>query len=1407
MDPLSIVASTISILEAASATYKVLLRIKGLPKEFAEVERTLPLAEDVLSKVHGAIARLDEQSKKAIQPTATDCLERATKLRDILDRLNNDPGTKENGTLDVYRKALRRLGKSHRVESLMSGLLKGLDKLAQHQLFGNATQCQVEELQTAIAKLGNIESSIPDSDIEGSSVHMEQNIAQGGSGTQISGERHSINTGPAPMYNLQNGNMYFGYKDPLQVAKEALEKKRASILQLLTAAADHADRRKRNPQAVEGTCLWFMNHPYFTKWRESETSEMLFVSANPGCGKSVLANHLINKKLGAAAKSRTFCHYFFKDDFEDQKNAKIALQCILLQLFSERPELLSGRVIELFDMAGVAAVLSLQQLWNIFITALQIQTTGEVVCLIDAYDECSGENGQKAQLSALLRDFYVFDNEIRTQVRLKFLITSRFNMKTKQDLMLGIKGVPIIFLQGESDDNVLAEISAEVNLYIEHEVLQYRQIAHLSDDASSLLLDTLKAVDNRTYLWVYLIFKYIWELAPRSREEIRKATASLPETVDEAYERILKQSRDTLKARKLLHIIVAAEQPLTLAEMQVAMAIRETDKCYEDLADRLVSEKAFRESISSICSLFITIFKRKIYLIHQTAKEFLVSTEVIPCQKHKNGGSSTAWKASLRPIDSHRVLVEICLLHLLFSDIATHHQRTSIGSRSSDEGRLSSYRHPQIQTFLSYSSRYWVHHFHQSGLDEKQMLNILMDVCDASTARCQTWFAEFWTSIGTELPSGFTTTMIASYFGLSNLARVAFRRASHELKHVDGTYHRSALSWAAENGCDEIIKMLVTPLRMLTSRVPLLKRIDIDGKDVYGRTALSYAAWKGHTSIAKRLVSAGASVSIADDSGYSPLQYALYAENNETLKALAAFSPVESLDLSRQKLLLAAAERGNQAVVRWLLERNTYTELQGSSGLTPLWQAIRCQEYAVAEVLLNHGANTNAAIDGLHDNLFYYSVLRSGAAEGVPFFQRLLRCGADIDARDASGRTALYIAAVRSDYPILRYLLTEGAQVDTREKSGDNALSWCVAHGTRTRAESVLENRRDNALRWLAAHDAKACIELLLENGADIQAPHPKTGCTPLHASVLGNNAFALELLLAKGAKTEARDWEGATPLAVAAGSRLWTHVALLIRSGADIEAAGQNAYSLLHTAMADGDISILAALLCRGLDPSLAGPEGMSAIELMVREKTASTLWKLVRLKGWSAEVLSISEQVLLYAVEDGDAAAVENLIKVFTYYSECARAIITAKSANGESALWMAVMHGHDRIAHLLLNNGVPVDATEGSTARAALHLAAETGRLRVVRILLKHGAKVDILDINGHTPLWKAVEHRHSDVVNELLERGARPDVCDVRQQTLISMAEGLGCEPLVSLLKQKSPPHTNAESAQQPKRECM
>ncbi len=97
-----------------------------------------------------------------------------------------------------------------------------------------------------------------------------------------------------------------------------------SCLQLLRQT-DYQWYKDRVATRLPNTCIWCTNDQRYKDWVQIE-SGILLVSADPGCGKSVLAKYMVDVAL---PRTTTIC-YFFKD--MDQNTTRQALCALLHQL-------------------------------------------------------------------------------------------------------------------------------------------------------------------------------------------------------------------------------------------------------------------------------------------------------------------------------------------------------------------------------------------------------------------------------------------------------------------------------------------------------------------------------------------------------------------------------------------------------------------------------------------------------------------------------------------------------------------------------------------------------------------------------------------------------------------------------------------------------------------------------------------------------------------------------------------------------------------------------------------------------------------------------------------------------------------------------------------------------------------
>ncbi|CAG9984015.1 unnamed protein product, partial [Clonostachys byssicola] len=807
------------------------------------------------------------------------------------------------------------------------------------------------------------------------------------------------------------------------------QKTRVDILRKLYTSP-YLDRKDKNPYRVPGTCEWFVGHRDFQRWRESKSSSMLWVSANPGAGKSVLAKYLVDSELLESTGSRTICYFFFKDDFEDQRSAKSAISCILHQLFTRREHLLSDEIVKRLKAHEANSARSFDELWELLLIVSQDTYIGELVCILDAFDECEDE--ERIKFAQALRMFYGMKNDAKDNANLKFLITSRPYNKVRRDFQsLDVLGFPVIHLKGESDAETL-KITQEIDIYIEDRVSRIRETRGLETAEERLLLQELRRFPNQTYLWVHFFLESIERGRYFSDYKIRKAASSLPRNVDYAYEKLLSKSQNVEEAKRLLHIIVAARRPLTLAEMNVALALKKNHTCYSDL--HLMPELRFRDYITDLCGLFVTVINSKIYLLHQTAKEFLVRKSDSNPRRER-----LTWKYSLSLPESHRILSQICIWHLLFTEFETH--PLSVNLDGDLEGEVSRYLHGHV--FLDYSATNWAAHFRLSDKgNDVETRDLVWQICDPSSRRFRTWFRIYCASVQMDFSEDITRLIIASHFGLDQIVKSLIDMDDIEIDAVDGTYHFSALFWASLNGFAGIVKLLIEG-SMLPSDLRIFEKgADVNKMDRYGRTPLSYASLNGHMDVINLLTDAGARVDSKDEFGGTPVSYALCCGHTAVADQLMKGAQIDSVDKILQDLLFSTAEKGEDLIVERLLENGAAIEVVDSNGRTPLSWAAAGGHEAIVKLLVDRRAMIETMDSNGRTPLSYAAEHGSTA-----IVKLLLDKSATTLVVDSNGRAPLSYAAENGNMDIVQLLLDRSAANLVMDGTGRTPLSYAAEKG------------------------------------------------------------------------------------------------------------------------------------------------------------------------------------------------------------------------------------------------------------------------------------------------------------------------------------------------------------------------
>ena len=335
------------------------------------------------------------------------------------------------------------------------------------------------------------------------------------------------------------------------------------------------------------------------------------------------------------------------------------------------------------------------------------------------------------------------------------------------------------------------------------------------------------------------------------------------------------------------------------------------------------------------------------------------------------------------------------------------------------------------------------------------------------------------------------------------------------------------------------------------------------------------------------------------------------------LQALEAGADAHALpavdDRDQRTLPMLAALQGDLRLLRQVIGRGADLNLR-HGGLTPLLAATR---------------------DSWH-----------GRPEAV---MTLLANGADARAADPDGNTPLHHAARSTDPAVAALLLDAGAQVDALNAEGFSALAIACGSGNWRLARFLIEHgaRPEPAggqpalLAAVAGDDDPGGAQLLLRHKARVDARGEGQRTALMQACAAGN-AEVVALLLDAGADRNAHDAAAMTPLLEAAAHGHTAVVQRLAAAKADPKAVdGQGRNAIVLAVQAGAEPELLRALIDLGVDPRRPGEDGRRAIDIAIehgRWPQVSVLDPDYVLPAHVAEDLAEVEALFAHLVPDAE-------------------------------------------------------------------------------------------------------------------------------------------------------------------------
>ena len=361
-------------------------------------------------------------------------------------------------------------------------------------------------------------------------------------------------------------------------------------------------------------------------------------------------------------------------------------------------------------------------------------------------------------------------------------------------------------------------------------------------------------------------------------------------------------------------------------------------------------------------------------------------------------------------------------------------------------------------------------------------------------------------------------------------------------------------------------------------------------------------------------------------------------------------------------------------------------------------------------------------------------------------------------------------AAMRGDADEVRELLRTGADVNAAQGDGMTALHWAAEKGQVELAD------------------------VLVFAGANLEAATRLGGFTPLMVASRSGHAGIVRLLADAGANLEATTETGETALHYAAWSGNPEIAVALVDKGSDVDAQETaNGQTPLMFAAAYGRTEVVRSLLGAGADPSIQ--THVIDYPAMAREDRELIKQRDARLSALFGEDV-ISETPVDGTRQDDDEEADEAEEEAEEEEEEerpAGRATTRGQTRapmsydqlvgrqGGNAALHYAAREGHHDIVKALLDGGADIDQVTGGDLSSALLMATLNGHFDLAMWLLDQGADPNLQSDPGATPLYAAVHLQwvpksfypqptaikqenttYLELMKALLDAGAEPNV---------------------------------------------
>lgn len=537
-----------------------------------------------------------------------------------------------------------------------------------------------------------------------------------------------------------------------------------------------------------------------------------------------------------------------------------------------------------------------------------------------------------------------------------------------------------------------------------------------------------------------------------------------------------------------------------------------------------------------------------------------------------------------------------------------------------------------------------------------------------------------------------------------------------------------------------------------------------------------------------------------DDQGCTVLTFAGAKGNLETVEYLVEtlrcpLDPMENENYLQKKTAFHFAKKENKDVLRYLVSKGAKTNVIDQNDCSPLMVATLDANEESLKILLD------LKCDVSQTNNFGRNCLSFASEHNkLPIVKELIAAGAEIDAVDKNGNTALHFAAENGNgtLDVVQFLLEKQADPNLKDNDGWNSLMFATSKGdvkivkylVSNKAETKIinkegwsplmiavsiknvelaryfvdlncdpniistEGQNQSALTIAIENDQKEIIEFLV--------PKVDLKLTAFKAAENGD-LKVLELLNLKGVNLNIVDQQQRSPLMLACVHEANLDVVtFLVLLGCDPNAINDQSQNCLHIASLNGNIKIVRHLISLKCDPNAISKDGHNALTISIHKQNHQT------------------SEYLYSLLLDGT----ENMNEKDP----------SKRKIDIKNTLFLAMLKEELAVFKFLHSKEIDFNHSDETGWTLLLHACAK-GKLAVVTRLVSLKCDPNITNNEFQTCLHIAALNGHLGIVRYLISIGCNPNALDQKKRLPLDLARETGQTLVFDYLKNISPQFYN------------